>query len=180
MNKLMIKTVFRKAGELLLNILIILITILTMIGFYYFYQIQIAKKDCANLFGYTLFEVATGSMANTIQIGDVIIVKITNQIEKNDIIVYKENQSFITHRLIEKNGNMLIAKGDANNSKDKPINEEQVLGKVIKIIPKLGIWRKVILAPEILVSIIIVVILIGIILHYNTKTEEDNETQSKK
>lgn len=180
MKKQKVKNILQKISNLLLNILIVLITGLTLIGFYYFYQIAIEKKGCADLFGYTLFEVATGSMADNIQIGDVVIVKITNQVEENDIIVYEENQNFITHRLIKKDENGLVAKGDANNSEDKPISEEQVLGKVIQIIPKLGIWRKIILSPEILIGIIIVVILIGVILHYNTKTEEENETQVKK
>ena len=108
-----------KTGKIigyLLDILLIIVSILIIIGSYYVFQIQILKNDYANLFGYTFFEVATGSMSNTIEIGDVVIVKITKDVNENDIIVYKDGKDFITHRLIEKDGENLIAKGDANNS----------------------------------------------------------------
>ena len=126
----------------------------------------------ANIFGYTFFEVATGSMSPTIEIGDVVIVKLTKQVNENDIIVYQEGNDFITHRLIKKNGDELIAKGEANNSEDKPIKSDMVIGQVIKIIPQIGIWRKVILTPEIIGLIFMLVIILGITFAYTSKTEE--------
>lgn len=165
----------QKIISFILNILLITVTIIIIIGFYYIYQLKIAKNDYANLFGYTFFEVATASMYPTIEIGDVVIVKITKEVEQNDIIVYTDGQSIITHRLIEKNNDELIAKGDANNSEDKPINENMVLGKVIKIVPKLGTWRKVFTSTEIVGLILILIILFGIAFVLPSKTEEKFE-----
>lgn len=162
-----IKKVLNYLIGIVLNILIILVTILIIIGIYYLFQIKILNKGYADLFGYTFFQVATGSMSNTIEIGDVIIVKITEEIEENDIIVYEEEGSYITHRLISKNGEELIAKGDANNSEDKPIKLEQVLGKVEIIIPKLGMWRDIIMTPEIIGLIIVVIVLLSFVFFYN-------------
>ena len=105
----------------MLNILIIIVVLITMIGLYYMAQIKILKKDYADMFGYTFFEVATGSMADTINIGDVVVVKVNDEVKENDIIVYKEENSFITHRIIKIDGQNLITIGDANNSEDKPI-----------------------------------------------------------
>lgn len=161
----------QKIISFILNILLITVTIIIIIGFYYIYQLKIAKNDYANLFGYTFFEVATASMYPTIEIGDVVIVKITKEVEQNDIIVYTDGQSIITHRLIEKNNDELIAKGDANNSEDKPINENMVLGKVIKIVPKLGTWRKVFTSTEIVGLILILITLFGIAFVLPSKTE---------
>ena len=62
-------------------------------------------------------------MYPTIKVGDVVIVELTNQVEQDEIIVYKEEKSIITHRLIGKNDDKLITRGDANNSEDKPISE---------------------------------------------------------
>ena len=162
----------QKIINFILNILLITVTIIIIIGIYYIYQIKIEKNEYANLFGYTFFEVATASMHPTIEIGDVVIVKITKEIEENDIIVYIDGESIITHRLIEKNDNELIAKGDANNSEDKPINENMVLGKVTKIIPKLGTWRKVFTSKEIVGLVFILITLFGIAFVYPLKTEE--------
>ena len=67
----------------MLNILIIIVVLITMIGLYYMAQIKILKKDYADMFGYTFFEVATGSMADTINIGDVVVVKVNDEVKEN-------------------------------------------------------------------------------------------------
>ena len=159
----------------MLNILIIIVVLITMIGLYSMAQIKILKKDYADMFGYTFFEVATGSMADTINIGDVVVVKVNDEVKENDIIVYKEENSFITHRIIKIDGQNLITRGDANNSEDKPIKSSQILGKVIYTIPKIGIWRKILASPEILGMIIVVIILLGIIFMYTSKSEDEND-----
>lgn len=134
----------------ILNILIFFVMIIMMFGIYYIVQIKVQKKEYANMFGYTFFEVATGSMSPTIEVGDIVIVKFTKDVNESDIIVYKDGKDFITHRLIKIKNNELITKGDANNSEDKSITMEQVLGEVIYTVPKVGIWRKIILTPQIL------------------------------
>ena len=153
----------------ILNILLIIITLLILVGIYYIIQIKILKNDFANLCGYTFFEVATGSMENTINIGDVVIVNLTIDVNENDIIVYKDDNNFITHRLIKKQADKLITRGDANNSEDKPINEDQILGKVIYIVPKMGIFRKIFISKEILGLVIAILILLGILFVYEAK-----------
>lgn len=159
----------------ILNILIMVVVVITIIGLYYMAQVKILNKDYANIFGYTFFEVATGSMANTINIGDIVVVKVNETFKENDIIVYKEENSFITHRVIKIDGQDLITRGDANNSEDKPIKSDQILGKVIYIIPKIGIWRRVLASPEILGMIIISIILLGVVLMLTSKTEKEKE-----
>ena len=159
----------------ILNILIMFVVVITIIGLYYMAQVKILNKDYANIFGYTFFEVATGSMANTINIGDIVVVKVNEAFKENDIIVYKEENSFITHRVIKIDGQDLITRGDANNSEDKPIKSDQILGKVIYIIPKIGIWRRVLASPEILGMIIISIILLGVVLMLTSKTEKEKE-----
>ena len=170
------KKVVNKIIGIVLNILLIIVTLIILVGIYYLVQIKVFNNDYANIFGYTFFEVATGSMADTIEIGDVVIVELTKDVRKNDIIVYKEEENFITHRLIEidENGEF-ITKGDANNTEDKPVNETQVLGKVTYIIPKLGIWRKAILSPQVLMLIASLIILLGIAFKITTNTEEKDE-----
>ena len=159
----------------ILNILITVVVVITIIGLYYMAQVKILNKDYANIFGYTFFEVATGSMTNTINIGDIVVVKVNEAFKENDIIVYKEENSFITHRVIKIDGQDLITRGDANNSEDKPIKSDQILGKVIYIIPKIGIWRRVLASPEILGMIIISIILLGVVLMLTSKTEKEKE-----
>lgn len=159
----------------ILNVLLAIMMIVIIVGTYYMYQVKIQKKDYANLWGYSLFEVGTGSMSPTIEIGDVVITKITKDVEENDIIVYIEDDDIITHRLIEKNEERLITRGDANNSDDKPIEENMIIGKVVKIIPQLGTWQNILSSPEILSLIILLIIILSIIYAYTSKTEEKDD-----
>ena len=164
-----------KVINFILNVLLGLITVVIIIGAYYMYQVKIQKKDYANLFGYSLFEVATGSMKPTIQIGDVVIVKITKDVNENDIIVYIDGDDIITHRLVEKNENNIVTRGDANNSEDKPIQENMIIGQVIKIVPQLGTWQNILSSPEVLALIIVLIIILSIIYIYTSKSEEEDE-----
>ena len=163
----------------ILDMLLFIVSILIMIGIYYIVQIKVFQNDYSNLFGYTFFEVATGSMSNTIEIGDVVIVKITKEVNKNEIIVYKDGDNFVTHRLVEKDGDHLVAKGDANNSEDKPITEDQILGRVIYILPKLGIWRKIFLSPEIIGLIVLLLFLLGVVVQFVSKNDKADDKIEK-
>lgn len=143
-----------------LNVLIILVTIIIILAIYYFIQIKVFNKPYANIFGYTFFEVATGSMEPTIDVGDVIIVKVTNEVNENDIIVCNKDNAFITHRLIRIEEENFITKGDANNTEDEPMNKSDLVGKVVNIIPNFSLWKKVIFTPQVIIPIFIMLILL--------------------
>lgn len=157
----------------ILNILIVIVVSITLIGMYYMAQITFLKKDYVNICGYTFFEVATGSMASTINVGDIVVVRITNEINENQIIVYRDGKDFIVHRIIRIDAHEIITRGDANNSEDTPIQKEQILGKVDYIIPKIGIWKKILLTPEILALIVGCIILLEITVFYFSKIKEE-------
>lgn len=174
----MLKKIIKKTTEFILNFFVICITIVLLFAGFYFFQTKIQKKDYANIFGYTVFEVITGSMADTIQIGDVIFVEITDKVQKNDIIVFEEEKNFITHRLLEIEEDRYITKGDANNSEDKPIEKQQVIGKVIYVAGNIGLLRRVIFTPEIFICIIISVLFFGIA--FSLKTKDEIKEEEKK
>ena len=133
---------FEKIVNILLNILIIIFAFILLVSIYNNIQISILKNDYSSFFGYSLFEVQTGSMSGTIEVGDWIVVKETNDIELDDIITYKQGDEFTTHRVIEKYNDTYVTKGDVNNTKDEPITDKEIVGKVVKILPHFGILRK--------------------------------------
>ena len=142
-----------------------IIIIVVLIGvFSNFLQISVFNKKYSDFFGYSLFVVKTGSMSGTIEIDDCIIVKITTDVKENDIISFVEDENVITHRLIQITDNNYITKGDANTGKDTPISKSSIIGKVVKIIPKFGIWIKVFSETQVIIPIIITVFLFGITL----------------
>lgn len=141
---------------------IILIIILVILLFCYS-QIKIFGKKYINFCGYTIFQVITGSMADTIQIKDIVIVKLTQDVEVNDIITYKSGEDFVTHRVIKIEDNKITTKGDANNSEDNPITKDEVVGKVVFIISNVAVWMNVFRTPEVLLAIIFTIIMIKIL-----------------
>ena len=169
------KKVLSKILGNILNILLIIAFLILIFGIYYNVQTKLLNKEYVNIFGYTFFEVATGSMSGSIEVGDVVLVKITNEVQENDIIVFKENNSFITHRVVKKDGDIITTKGDANNTEDSPITIDKVLGKVTGVIENVGIIRKVITSPAVLISITITLILLGIIVIYKPKEQKVEE-----
>jgi len=96
------------------------------------------------LFGnYKSFLIQSGSMEPTIMTGDIIIIKQAPRYNVNDTVTFKTNDRIVTHRImkLDEGGekNKFITKGDANRSEDEGnIEIDQILGKVIFVIPKLG------------------------------------------
>ena len=152
-------------------IIYMIICIIIIVLLYGIMQKKITGENYTNLFGYTLLEVLTGSMSGTIEIGDGVIVKVTLDIQEEDIIVYKKENNLITHRLVEMEENNLITKGDANNVQDEPITKDMVIGKVIFVIHNIRFWKKV------LIGFLIVLIGIFIMVHQirNKKNEIKKE-----
>lgn len=155
--------------------LIVIALIILILIIYGYVEKYVFKKEYINYFGYTIFEVASGSMAPTINVGDIVLVKLTKDVNQNDIITYKENNYFITHRVIKKDNDKIIAKGDYNDSVDKDVNLNDVLGKVIKIIPGIGIWKKVFFNTKVMISIVSTIILFAIYFYLLERKKEVNE-----
>ena len=81
--------------------------------------------------GYYFFTVLSGSMEDTLHIGDNIIVKESSEYEVGDIITYKKDNSYVTHRITKIDGDMITTKGDANDTEDIPFNKNKILGKLV-------------------------------------------------
>ncbi|MEM3357308.1 MAG: signal peptidase I [Candidatus Bathyarchaeia archaeon] len=105
----------------------------------------VAVWSTTGLLGFTPTIIASGSMTPTLNPGDIAIVIATPPatIKIGDIIQYQTTaEAPIIHRVIDKytSGGTLwfVTQGDANNAPDDPINERQIMGKVLLTIPKLG------------------------------------------
>ena len=111
------------------------LVLLVSLCIYTFVITDVLKKDYVNVFGYTYFVVATGSMSGTIEVDDIIFVKITKEVHTNDVITFKNKDGdIITHRLITKSGDSYVTKGDVNNVADEPITKNQIIGKVTFVV----------------------------------------------
>lgn len=151
------------------DVLLVVVIIAVFFAVYSLVQLTVFDKDYVNYFGYTVFEVESGSMSPAINIDDMILVKLDADIKKNDIITYIQGQDFITHRVVEVLDDKLITKGDFNNSEDKIVAKEMVLGKIVKVFPKFGVWRDIILSPKVIALIFATLILFSFGCAYTDK-----------
>ena len=116
------------------------------------YQRNIKKSELLQIDDYYIFQIASSSMEADLHVGDYIVVLDTNDYEVGDIVTYKEDGSYITHRIYDIDGEKVITKGDANESLDDSIEKEQILGKVLF---KLTILSFVIKYKFIIIALII-------------------------
>ena len=144
----------KKVKDILKYVATGFLVLLVLLCVYTFIATDVLKKDYVNVFGYTYFVVASGSMSGTIEVDDVIFVKITKDVKTNDIITYKSKEGdLITHRLINKNGNTYITKGDVNNAVDDAVTQDQIIGKV-----------KFILSPSFILKSLAIFLIVFILL----------------
>lgn len=163
--------------KILSNIFYFVLGIVLVICLYSFLSITILEKNYVNMFGFSVFQIGSNSMAPSITTNDLIIVKIGKDASENDIITYIKNNELVTHRVLEITTNSYITKGDANNTNDDTVLKEEVIGKVIKILPNYGVWYKVITTPKIIAMICITLLLFSTALSYKTKkklTKDDD------
>ena len=167
--------IFKIAKKCIINLVIFLLMCIAIFAIWGLIQINVQNKEYINIFGYSVLSTETGSMAPTIQKGDIIIIKIGDEIKENDIITYKKDNVLITHRISKINENTIIAKGDYNNTDDVPIQKEQVIGKVVFIVNNVEIWKKVFTDAHVIIPVIITVILFVALISYKEKKGEEND-----
>lgn len=151
----------------IVNVLIVIVIIAILFCAYCVFSVKVLNNKYVNIFGYSIFEVATGSMHGAIEIDDAVLVKIGEEFDVGDIVTYKNGDDFITHRVVLIQGDELITKGDANNVNDNLINKESVLGKVVKVLPKLGVWKKVLLTPKVIILVLVTLFIFSMLFSYD-------------
>lgn len=153
------KKVFHNLTKVFSNIVIILLVFVLAFAVYNFVNVKLLKKDYSNLFGYTYFDIVTGSMVDAIHIDDYVFVKLTKNVSENDVISFKSNGIVVTHRIIKIDNDKIITKGDANNVIDKAITIDNVIGKVVYIGKGYGTILKTLSTPIVFITLFATILL---------------------
>lgn len=171
--------------EKIINIVITaLLIIIIALNISCIYQ-KFVLKQTPIIFGYSFAIVMSGSMEEEISVDDMIITQKQDNYNIGDIITFKVNNpkynnNTVTHRIIEKtkdnNKVGFITKGDANNIEDEDIvYNENIVGKVIKIVPNVGITLDYVKTPEGMISILMVILIIYELIVIIQKIIEDGK-----
>lgn len=89
-------------------------------------------------FGTGTAVIMSGSMEPEISVYDFIIVRKSENYVLNDIVTFVENGKLVTHRIVEQKEDVFVTRGDVNNTEDPAISKNEILGKVVKVVPGVG------------------------------------------
>lgn len=136
----MIGIMLKKFGIAILKVVVYLLAV----GLAIYYTPKVLSKALHT--PYPLATITSGSMWPVLKVNDLIFMRgITgSEAQVGQIIIFKNPKGFTIHRLIRKQGNTLVTKGDANDVEDAPINPSDVIGRIVYIgqsplrIPYLG------------------------------------------
>lgn len=123
-------------------------------------------------FGFGIAVVLSGSMEPTLAINDMIVVHETGRYEAGDIVVYQSERTLIVHRIIAKDGDIVVTQGDANQVADAPIQIDDIKGKVIAHIPVVGMAVNALKHP---LGILIVLIAVFALIELTFSKERDKD-----
>jgi signal peptidase len=136
--------------------------------------------------GDTRYEpVYTGSMEPAIPVGSIVVIKPANPdtLKVGEIICFKiesESSTTVTHRIFNITDKGFITKGDANEDPDQWIvRKENVIGKVIAVIPLIGYVGYFVRTPIGFILLIIIPATIIIIMEIRNIVKELKKNKNK-
>ena len=99
----------------------------------------VLHDDMPKLFGFSQAIVISGSMEPTFSPGDMLIFRDTPECEPQDIVIFRRDGNFVTHRIVENVEGGYITRGDANNTEDTQLlAASDIEGKMIMVVPFVG------------------------------------------
>ena len=174
-EKSMVKKVFGWIGTGLLTLLVVMASWLCFDKF-------VLKHRVPSIFGYSSLMVATGSMSGTIEEGDLIIIKDTDDYKIGDIVTFFQDGDDIptTHRIynIDEDGKW-VTRGDANNSYDKrSITSDEIIGEVVLVIPYVGTFIDWAVEGGGLIYIVGIFLILGLGIYIIKGDDDEDEEES--
>ena len=109
--------------EKVYKILIIIFTIILVINIFSILNLS--------FFGFRIYKIGSGSMEPYLKVNDYIIIKEKKNYNVGNVVTYKKNNEYITHRIKSIDGEIIITKGDNNNIEDQPINKKDIIGCLV-------------------------------------------------
>lgn len=117
----------------------VLLSVALLIALWQFAARFFFGQKLPTVLGYAGEIVLSGSMEPAISTGDLLVIRREKDYQTGDIISFWSDGTLVTHRLVEQTSEGLVTKGDHNNAPDRrPVQSEQIAGRVVWRIPWLG------------------------------------------
>jgi len=150
-----LKKAIKITGKVINALLIAILMVLLVYNLYVLVARIAFKQQLPKVFGVGVAVVVSDSMRPNLNSGDLIVVKEQDTYIPNDVITFKYGNIINTHRLLREEDGFYITQGDANTNIDDPIPPQDVEGKVVAVVPKLGLVINFIQSPIGLIVLVI-------------------------
>ena len=135
-----------------LNSLMILLLIL-LVGYnIYVSAARASGQALPKLFGWSNAVVISGSMKPELEVNDVVIAHEQKEYQAGDVVLFRgESGKTVCHRILSREPDGFVTRGDANNAPDqRRVPPGDVYGKVVLVIPRVGVIQQVLAKPGVL------------------------------
>jgi len=169
---------FWRGCRLALTSLMILLLVL-LVGYnIYVSAARASGQALPKLFGWSNAVVISGSMSGAIEVNDVVIAHEQKEYQTGDVILFRdESGTTVCHRIIAREAEGFVTKGDANPSPDqRRIPPEDVYGKVVQVIPRIGVIQEMLAKPWVMAlagGILALIVFLPYFLRGNKQEEEE-------
>lgn len=159
------KNVVRRTINITTKLICLVIVVLAIVLI-----VRVVRYQKYDVFGYRFYLIMSGSMEPTINVGDAVITKEISDPQIGDVIAFEVSNSTTVHRIVktytEENNKLYQTKGDNNNAEDRTLlNKEQIKGKVVFKLSKVGdailfLQKNIVIILILIVGIAIIITLI--------------------
>ena len=120
-------------------VILLVLCLVILLNLWQLTSMKLTGQELPTIFGWSDAVVLSGSMEPTFSIGDLLVIHEEKTYQCGDIITFSDGAFVTTHRIVEETAEGFITRGDYNNVSDpEVVTQEQIRGRVVKIIPKLG------------------------------------------
>ncbi len=131
-------------------------------------------------FGYGASVVLSGSMEPSLNVGDLVVIRRTGQVQPGDVVVYQSENLLVIHRVISVTEDAIVTQGDANNVSDDPITPEDVKGVMVLAIPGVGTAVLALKKPPVTLALLLAALLLNERAFRRERKEQDQELDDLK
>jgi len=177
-NKIETKRVTKKIFKYIILIVFIVLFVTNLI---------LSFEENTHILGIYMFNIVSESMEPTLDKNDVVFVKKCNvsKLKKGDIITFEQDGRVISHRIIDiikQNGILKFeTKGDNNKIADPDkVSEEQVYGKVLCRVKKVGQVVSYIQNARGFINVVIFAIIVYILVSLRDNQKNTRKMKRKK
>lgn len=177
-NKIKTKKMTKKIFKCIILVSLIVLFIINLI---------LSFEENTHILGIYMFNIVSESMEPTFYKDDLAVVKKSKleELKKGEIITFKQEDRIISHRIFnitnEKGKIQFITKGDNNDVQDKePVEFQNIYGRVLFIIPKLGKAVHYLQNSRGFINILIFIVIVYVLISLKDKQKNTRKIKRKK